>query len=454
MVRRVVVVGAGPAGIAAAERLVGAREIEVTLIDEGQRMGGQIYRRPPDDLTLDMAGLLGRDYDAYRRFHETASGLAARLDYRPETLAWNVFGSTVHTLRRGKLEALPFDALVLATGATDRILPVRGWTLPGVFTLGGAQVLLKDQGCLIGRRVVFCGSSPLLYLAALQYARAGGAVVAVLDTTPLTSKLRAVPDLAGEMRIFAKGLSYIWALRRRGIPIHVGVQLESFLGDTRVDGVAFRASGAARRLACDAVAFGFGLRSEIQLAELAGCELRYDPVLRQWFPAQDTEGRCGNGIYVAGDGSRIGGAEAARLSGELAGGAILADLGLARRPPDRAAARLHQLLRFQRGLAKAFDWPHERIADLADDVVLCRCENILVGEVRRALHAELGATEANRVKATTRCGMGRCQGRFCGPAAAELVAAELGRGDGALDRLRAQPPVKPLPLAAALGGAG
>ncbi|MCC7275545.1 MAG: FAD-dependent oxidoreductase [Alphaproteobacteria bacterium] len=446
-----VVVGAGPAGVAAAAALAEA-DLEVMLVDEAPRPGGQVHRSPPDGLDLDMAALLAAGHDAYRAFHARFAALRPRIDYRPQTLAWNVFAGEIHLAARGALEAVPWRALVLATGATDRVLPVRGWTLPGVYTLGGAQAILKDQGCLIGRRVVFCGSSPLLYLAAVQYLRMGGEVAAILDTTPFARKVAAAPRLAAAPRTFAEGLGHMARLRRSGVAIVHGAHIVAMTGDGAVDGVTYRGGdGVERRTACDAVACGFGLRPETQLAELAGCALRFDPIHRQWFPRVDGDGRAGNGVYLAGDGAAIGGAAAAALSGRLAGLAAVADLraGTIAAEAPRLRRALHRLRRFQHGLAEAFAWPHGRVADIADDVAICRCEGITAGEVRRAVGAVAGALEVNRVKAATRCGMGRCQGRFCGPAAAELTAAALGRSDGEIGRLRAQPPVKPLPIAVA-----
>ena len=193
---RIVILGAGPAGIAAAAALVeqGHRPM---VIDEAQAPGGQAYRRPSATVTLrrqEVPRIAGGE------IHQAARVILGSprpdRDYRPGTLAWNVFDRAVHTVRGSVAEAHGLDALILATGATDRLLPVAGWTLPGVYSLGGAQTLLKDQGCAIGRAVVFCGSSPLLYLAALQYSLAGAHVVAILDTTPLRRKAMAAPRLA------------------------------------------------------------------------------------------------------------------------------------------------------------------------------------------------------------------------------------------------------------------
>jgi NADPH-dependent 2,4-dienoyl-CoA reductase/sulfur reductase-like enzyme len=167
-VTKVAIVGAGPAGIAAAGVLA-AHGIAVTVIDEGQQAGGQIYRRARAGLKIDIDALLGTEAANYRSFHSTFDRLRDHIDYRPQTLVWGIGEKRLHTICAGVADTVAFDALILATGATDRVLPIPGWTLPGVFTLGGAQVLLKEHGCLIGRRIVFCGSSPLLYLAAKQY---------------------------------------------------------------------------------------------------------------------------------------------------------------------------------------------------------------------------------------------------------------------------------------------
>jgi len=449
---RVAIVGAGPAGIAAA-RVLSARGAAVTMIDEGRRPGGQIYRQPRPGLPLDIETLLGAEGENYQRTHAVFDSLRQYVDYRPLTLAWGVEDRTLHTIRGNAAATVEFDALILATGATDRTLPIAGWTLPGVFTLGGAQVLLKEHGCLIGRRVVFCGSSPLLYLAAKQYRAMGAEIVAVLDTTPFGAKVAATLELAAAPRMLARGLGYMGALRRVGVAVHHGVQLRAFEGAAGVEAVRLRSRrGDEITLPCDAVAVGFGLKPETQLAELAGATLAYDNTFRQWLPRADADGRCGGNVYVAGDGATVGGAQAAALTGELAACAVLEDFKTAVTGIDRAHSRrqVARLRRFQRGLARAFAWPTDLIHNLADSVVICRCEGISAGELRASIRADFGPREVNRLKAITRCGMGRCQGRFCGLAAAELTARTLRTPLEAVGRLRTQPPIKPIPLAISL----
>jgi NADPH-dependent 2,4-dienoyl-CoA reductase/sulfur reductase-like enzyme len=381
-VTKVAIVGAGPAGIAAANVLA-SHGIAATVIDEARQPGGQIYRHGRAGLVLDIDNLLGVEAANYRNFHAMFDRLRGHIDYRPLTLAWGVDESTLYTVQGDAADTIDFDALILATGATDRTLPIPGWTLPGVFTLGGAQVLLKEHGCLIGRRIVFCGSSPLLYLVARQYRAMGAEIAAVLDTTPFLAKVVAMLDLVAAPGTLVRGLGQMAELRRAGIAMHHGIALCAFEGSTGVEAVRFRdRQGREVTLPCDAVAVGFGLKPETQLADLAGAEFRYDPLFRQWLPRADVDGRCGGNVYVAGDGATIGGAQTAALTGTLAACAALEDfkIGIADVDRSRARRQLARLRRFQRGLARAFAWPAEIIRDLDGNAMVCRCEGVSAGD--------------------------------------------------------------------------
>lgn len=445
----VVVVGAGPAGVRAAERLVAAG-LRPVVIDEGRKAGGQIYRQPPDGFRRAAAALYGFESGKAEAIHRSFAALLPNLDYRPETLAWNVYDGRVHLVTGLESRSIAYDALILATGATDVLMPVAGWTLPGVFSLGGAQIALKAQACAIGRRVAFLGTGPLLYLVAYQYAKAGATVAAVLDTAPFSHRVRALPKLAARPAMLAKGLYYTAWLKRHGVRLLTGVTPVAIAGSSRVEMVLIRDSaGRAQQVACDAVGMGFGLRSESQLADLARCRFAFDPLSQQWLPETDADGRTASAaVYLAGDGARIQGADAAELAGRLAACAALRDLG---REVDEAEIaglrkRLVPMARFRAGLAQAFPWPAGLAATLPDDTLVCRCEAITAGELRRSA-AELGASEVNRAKAFSRVGMGRCQGRYCGLAAGAVLAAALGVPVEQVGRLRGQAPVKPLPLA-------
>lgn len=442
----IVIIGAGPAGIRAAQTLV-AYGLQPCLIDESLRGGGQIYRRQPENFQRSPKKLYGFEASKAVALHSALDRMTDDIDYRPQTLVWNAENQVLDTLTDGVAGQLAYRHLIVATGATDRILPVPGWTLPGVYSLGAAQIALKFQGCAIGERVVFAGSGPLLYLVAYQYAKAGARVLAVLDSSPFSAQSRALPALVRQPLTLAKGMYYRSWLTAHGIPVHQGVQLARIEGEQRVASVSWRKGQQTYSLDCDAVAFAHALRSETQLADLLGCTFSWSALNRAWLPNRDSDGRSSvEGVYVAGDGAGIMGADAAEMAGELAALTLLGDSG---HPVDsgRVAtlkSRLAAIERFRHGLETAFPFPEDWAAQTADAVTICRCEEVSAGDIRQTV-AE-GHWEINRVKAMCRVGMGRCQGRMCGLAAAEIVAQASGRDVSSIGRLRGQAPIKPLPF--------
>ena len=444
--KSVVIVGAGPAGIRAAQTLV-AHGVRPVLLDEAARGGGQIYRRQPANFKRSAVKLYGFEARKAKALHQTIDELREQLDYRPETLVWNAEADALDTLHERLAARLEFSRVIIATGATDRVLPVPGWTLPGVYSLGAAQIALKFQGCAIGERVVFAGSGPLLYLVAYQYAKAGAKVVAVLDSSPFSAQARALPGLLSQPATLAKGIYYRSWLTAHGIPVHQGATLQRVEGEQRVQSLSWSNSNGEHQLDCDAVAFAHGLRSETQLADLLGCAFTWNPLNRAWLPQRDSAGRSSVAeVYLAGDGAGIMGADAAEMAGERAALAVLEDMGYVIAP--KRGVQLEQALerinRFRQGLECAFVFPQSWAADTPDAAMICRCEEVRAGDIRDVVRE--GHWEINRVKAHCRVGMGRCQGRMCGAAAAEIIACASQRSVSDIGRLRAQAPIKPLPF--------
>lgn len=438
----VVIVGAGPAGVSATRTLLD-HGITPCLVDESLRGGGQIYRRQPLGFQRSARQIYGFEASKAQAVHRTLDELAPLIDYRPETLVWNAEDGRLDLLNNGRAESLEYAQIIVATGATDRILPVPGWTLPGVYSLGAAQIALKYQGCAIGERVAFCGSGPLLYLVAYQYAKAGAKVVAVLDSAPFSAQCRALPALLGQPATLAKGLYYRAWLTAHGIPVHQGATLKQIDGEQRVSGIRW----GEHSLECDAVGFAHALRSETQLADLLGCEFAWNALNRAWLAQHDSAGRSSvSGVYLAGDGAGIMGADAAQMAGERAALALLEDAGIAidQRRPAKLEQQLAGIQRFRQGLETAFPFPEQWAAQAPDTLMVCRCEEVSVGDIRTVV--DEGHWEINRVKAHCRVGMGRCQGRMCGLAAAEIVAERSGRAIEQVGRLRGQAPIKPLPF--------
>lgn len=431
---RVLIVGAGPAGIRAAERLVRAG-LRPVVVDEGLRAGGQIYRRPPEGFSRPPAKLYGSEAAKAQALHGLFDGLVAsgQVEYQPQ--------SSVHALRAGVAHAgarqIACDRLILATGAGDRLVPVPGWQRAGVYTLGAAQIALKAQGVALGKRIVLAGSGPLLTLVATQLLAAGAGVAAVLDTAPLRQQIRGGLGMAlARPVVTARGV----AMRARlGRLYHAGIRLERIDEDR----IHWRdARGRGQVTACDAVAMGWHLRAETQLADLAGADFAWSPDWAQWLPVADAMGRAGPGLYLAGDGLRILGADGAEVAGALAANACLNDLGHTTPDTQSLLARAARLTRFAKAMARAFPWPSGQLDALPDDTILCRCEGVSVGEMRAT--ALRTGPESNRVKSLSRVGMGRCQGRYCALAAADLMARQAGIATPQAGRLRGQPPVRPV----------
>ena len=448
---RVIIIGAGPAGVRCAETLVAAG-LRPIVVDENRRDGGQIYRRQPETFTRPYAKLYGTEAERAQALHASFDALRGKVDYMPETLAWNISGSKLYAVRDQRSRTLPYDALVICSGATDRLMPVKGWHYAGTYSLGASQIALKAQACAIGRQVAFMGTGPLLYLVASQYVKAGANVVAVLDTSPLMRRVAALPKLLARPAVLRHGLALVAGLKRAGVQVLTGITPVEITGSAEngVRGVVVRDKrGNERSFECDAVGMGYHLRPETQLADLARCTFRFDHETRQWLPEVGEDGRTSvPGVYLAGDGMKVLGADAAEIGGRLAALAVLKDFKLKVSENELQQLRAEQarMDRFRRGLVQAFPWPAQQAAELPDDAIVCRCEAITAGELRRVV-GEMGAQEANRAKALCRVGMGRCQGRYCGHAGAEVIAHAAGVPIEQVGRLRGQAPVKPLSMA-------
>ena len=375
------------------------------------------------------------------------------------TEVWGVFPERVVALyREGASSRVEAGALVLATGAYDRPMPIPGWTLPGVYTAGASQVLVKTQGVLPGRRLLVAGTGPLLPVVAGQLARAGAHVVAVLEAASLRGTWRVLPRLWGQGALVADAWRAWRGLRAAGIPFRRSRTVARILGEEEVRGVVTVALDAAWRpvpgteetVDADAVCLGFGFVPSIQLTQLCGCEHRYARELGGWVPVtSDVMETTVPGVFAAGDGTGIGGAMVAVLEGRIAGIAAAGRLGTL--APAEVAARLAPHTRALRRLRR-FRAVLDRLTAVQDgltdlitpETVVCRCEEVTAGEVLEVL--DEGAVELGEIKRMTRAGMGLCQGRMCSPALAVLLARRTGRRPETLDPPSVRPPVKPVPI--------
>lgn len=453
-----IVIGAGPAGMAAATTLAegGMRTV---VFDEQAAPGGQIHRaveRNARDAAL--SAVLGSDYAA-------GAAAAARLresgaDLRFGTSVWRVdTDRSVWTRAGAGIVCHKANALVIASGAMERPVPVPGWTLPGVMTIGALQILLKDAGLRPDGRLVLAGCGPLFYLFAAQCLQAGATELVLLDTAAPGNVLPALRYLPAAMR--GRGPHYLWKglhllakLRRAGVKIHRGVSGLQIRGSRRAEAVVFNAGGRPGRVECDIVALHEGVIPAQQIARSLDCIHEWDELQLCFRPALDRSGETSiPGVFIAGDGGGIVGAQASAHAGTLA---ALAILRRADRLPDAEFLARHAAAR--RGLGSHMAIrpfldrlyrPRREVLEPADEVVVCRCEVVRAGDIREA--ARQGCIGPNQMKAFLRCGMGPCQGRMCGPAVSAIIARETGQSPAQTGYYRIRPPLKSVTMAELAG---
>jgi NADPH-dependent 2,4-dienoyl-CoA reductase/sulfur reductase-like enzyme len=442
------VIGAGPAGLAAASTAA-ALGIDTVLFDEQRAPGGQIYRAVTETPVQDRA-ILGEKY-----WH--GLGLVEELQRNG---AAHVAGATVWSVSRereigvsvaGAARLLQAKHVIVATGALERPFPIPGWTLPGVMTVGAAQIMLKSGGLVGAGDVVLAGTGPLLWLYAAQLLRAGGKVAALLDTTPRgnwTQVLTLLPEfLRSQYR--AEGLALMREVKRqlRVIPYVSALRAE---GGDRVRELRFRQGGREQSFKADLVLLHQGVVPNVNLAVSIGCQHRWDEVQLCFRPALDEWGASSvEGVAIAGDGAGIGGAEVAEQRGRLAAldaALRLGKIDQARRDREASPYR-HALQRARRGRtfldAYFRSGPADRIPE--GDTIVCRCEEVTAQQIVSTV--ALGCVGPNQMKSFLRCGMGPCQGRLCGLTVTELIAHTRGVPPGEVGYYRLRPPVKPITVA-------
>jgi NADPH-dependent 2,4-dienoyl-CoA reductase/sulfur reductase-like enzyme len=444
-----VVVGGGPAGMAAA-RSAADHGIDVALLDEQDRPGGQIYRRV-DSSPLRDPGILGVDYAYGSKL--TSGFRKARIDYIPGAAVWNIGRDLeISALIDGVSRTVRADRIVLATGAQERPMPFPGWQLPGVMTAGAGQILLKSAGMVPSDPVVLAGSGPLLLLLACQYLRAGVEIQAMLDTTPRGNRAAAARHLNGALRspsYLVKGARLIEEIRRGRVRVYKEVTGLSAHGDDALGALHFNCRDGRVELETDTAMLHLGVIPQLHLAMAAGCDVRWDAAQLCWRTAIDRwGGSTMPGISIAGDGAGIAGALASELQGRLAALQCLHELGtLSREQRDTGAAPPRKALRPQLAIRPFLDSmyrPSQEFLTPQDETMVCRCEEVSAGEIRDL--ARLGCSGPNQAKAFSRCGMGPCQGRQCGSTVAALIAEVQGRHTSDVGYYRVRPPIKPVTL--------
>jgi NADPH-dependent 2,4-dienoyl-CoA reductase/sulfur reductase-like enzyme len=449
--------GAGGLNAAATAARAGAR---VLLVDERPQPGGQYYKQP-----LDIAGRAALADDAQfaggRALIESAE--AAGVVFLGGAQLWGAFEPLDLMIFDGRASRLCRPRrLIVAAGAYERGLPFPGWTLPGVMTTGAAQTLLRSYAVLPGRCVLVAGNGPLNLQVALELARAGAEVAAVVELAPrpglwaaaaLARMLTSTPALAW------RGRGYLMELRRRGIPLlhrHVIARVERAGDRLRAQVGPWPADrGAGRGYEVDAVCMGYGFMPSNEILRALGCRHSFDAARGHLVTERDVDGLTSVAhVYAVGDCTGLGGAPAAEAEGIIAGLAAARSLGLApaagqARAVAKARAQLPRHRRFQAGLWDLFGAPRLLTELAGPETVICRCEELTLAEIDAGFNDTMHSIGA--VKRVTRAGMGRCQGRYCGPVLAALAAARRNLPLDEAAHWAPRPPVKPIRIADIVG---
>ncbi|MEO0384766.1 MAG: NAD(P)/FAD-dependent oxidoreductase [Pseudomonadota bacterium] len=451
-----IVVGAGPAGANAAITAC-AHGVDVHLFDEAPKAGGQVWRAPVDDLPE------GNTPEA----HE---GSALR-----DCLA--VSGVTVHNGQRVWSTLIKSDGefqvdslgpegpmtvqaprLVAATGAYERIVPFKGWTLPGVMGLAAATVLLKSHGVVPGERPVIAGAGPLLLAVAAGMLDAGVKPLAIIDLDSRVDWLMRLPALLTRPNLAARGAGWVARVRKAGVPIlhrHAVRAVDGHDQMTRVTVSPVDASGAFiegndKHFDADALVVGHGLTPGGDIPRLLGARMQHDALRGGYVPQMDVFGRTSiNGLFAIGDGAGIRGVDAAVTAGQACGLVVAHEadrLDTIRFEREVAPLRkaCNRQNRFSDAIGGAMALRSGQVASVPKSAIVCRCEDVTRGEIEAA--GDAGASDVNQLKHFTRTGMGPCQGRMCGEVAASLLAQHLGVERHAVGSFTARPPLRPVAM--------
>lgn len=479
----VAIVGAGPAGLAAAGAAA-AEGASVVVIDMAEQPGGQFWRHRSEASGVEDDGSLHHGWKQYLslRAEFNAGITSGSITYLPSTSVWMVSpvqGSAVamgarletadhvgfapaYTLRLapahgGGAHTTPTvraQRLVLATGGYDRQLPVPGWQLPGVMAAGGIQGFGKQNGMLPGKRFVVAGTGPFLLSVAAGIVHQGGSVAAVLESANLTGWVPRAHRAVGVPAKALEGVEYIGAFIKHRVPYRTSTVVTEILGTGKVEAVRtakVRSDGSvvpgSEKLIedVDCVGLGWGFTPQMELPSQLGVETYQDVDGSLVAVVNDRQRSSVPGVFIAGELSGVGGAALAVLEGAVAGKAAGAEAAGRSSAPEPSQLRaINRQRRFANAMHLAHPVPKGWQDRLHDDTVVCRCEEVRAGELVDA-REEMAADDLRTQKGLTRAGMGWCQGRVCGFAVSCLS------GDGeASQRSLAQsanrPLAQPLPL--------
>jgi NADPH-dependent 2,4-dienoyl-CoA reductase/sulfur reductase-like enzyme len=459
----VAIVGSGFSGIVAANRLAD-HNLNVVLLDENIHIGGQILRTIPERLGAHTASESDKVRKTGFRFIDNIK--QKKITVMNQTVVLAIYPERELLVEKDEKRVFTIkpEIILFATGARERFLPFKGWTLPGVISTGAVQVLMKSSGILFSKKILIGGSGLFLFAVAHDFVKNGGRVIGVLEQTPMIGKLALLAQASHQFSKLTEGARYISKLFFSRVPIRHRTKIIEARGDqylrevltAKVDQKGAVREGSETIYKTNALAIGYGFTPNIELAQLAGCELEYKEGKGGWVVKvrDDLETSIQN-IYAAGEITGIAGALKSLNEGALVALSILKTLGKLDEREflpqfQRLATQRKHHLRFGNYFNAFYKIPDEAINLIPDETVICRCEDVTMGDIRNALSN--GFQTPGAIKRATRIGMGRCQGRICGSVLYDIVAAYTKKPGSKIPLLSVRPPVKPVSLGSLAAG--
>jgi NADPH-dependent 2,4-dienoyl-CoA reductase/sulfur reductase-like enzyme len=453
----VIVVGSGFAGIVAANHLAD-QGLSILLVDENIHVGGQLLRKIPEQLG---------QRSKYRQESLKKIGFALidniknkKIRIMNQTRVVGVYSgqNILLEVEEKRIVSLEYDALLLATGARERFLPFKGWTLPGVYSTGMVQVLLKSHGVLCAERLLVGGSGLFLMAVAYEFLKSGGRVISICEQSTFFDKAKFLSLILSQYPKYLEGAKFASRIIFSGVPLKYRTRIVEARGNgslesvvvARVDGSGHIIQGTEKVHETPALAVGYGFVPNIEVAQLADCSLFYSESKGGWVVEvkENLETSIEN-IFAAGEITGIGGAYKSIHEGEMAANSILLRFEkISEREFTKKQNRMNrkrkQDLKFGALFNLLYRIPPGSLMDIPDDTTICRCEDVTMGEVRKAVSMDFKVPGS--LKISVRTGMGNCQGRTCGPIIYDILTALTGQMPAQLGPFSVRPPIKPVSI--------
>ncbi len=428
----VIIVGSGFSGIVTANKFSG-KGLSVLMIDENFHIGGQLLRFISGELGFNKSYKPDYVKRAGTRFLNGIKNKDIEILNNSTVIGIYDKNEILVEIEKESVKSFNFEVIIFATGARERFLPFKGWTLPGIFSTGMSQVLMKSSGVLPAKKVVIAGSGLFLFSAAYEFLKNGAKVISFHESTPMMQKLKLFPSLIHYLSKMSEGMRYMSKIILSGVPIHFNSGIIEARGNNcleelvigKLDKNGKQINGKEKIVKTDSLAIGYGFTPNIELPYLAGCKIIYSRSLGGWIADVNNNMETSKeNFYCAGETTGIGGALKSINEGEITSLSVLNKFGLVKDEIFQKKLKIltgerKNHLRFAHFFNTLYGIREEEILNIPDETIVCRCEDVTMKEIKSSI--DKGFITPSALKTSSRAGMGNCQGRTCGPVIYDLL---------------------------------